>query len=769
MSSAEHDEDEYHVTKRVKVSDTNDRHTAWVSRIAVKKGVRPSWIQKKQHRKGVVKTLTQWDNQIYFSTSWLGLSKIVHDPKLPEWKPSNWRQWPFGSAALDQAGENVSGDHCLRYFLQTNFIAWWDRSHGCQNNVEGAAKAMGWWPLIILMLMICNIGHSPDRDEGLRYSQMQETLRVLFSHFTAGTSALFQSRSRRLIKQYGTRLTEVDGADDMERAWALLMGESLVERLPYKRRMAQFMASVRSIRKLVEAWWSTHFKCELLALEEGFLTGGVIEDPIKVKGSVIDHGEKVKTTSSHVVQVDTKLMRSCNSNAVAIATIALGDHANLRKAAIFVAGASPLDFAHSAIAETRDAFAYLEWLRGQVSGGLNQILQDVVGSLSKQPVLQSCGFFEYRDCHGDELEEALVEDAVMARAAGRYMFELVHQEVRRSAFLRFCWPARLFFALGGEPEKSKVVRLLDRDYGMFLRWSGKADKSTTLVGKLRASSFHTVPTLNWVHAFKSSGWKWTCDHMNMLEQRASCLLSSVVCEESINIAKNQDQIRARRKRKKPQYAMAAVIGQKLLTKRWKFGDIETVPTHHVKSKFRRLNVTVFGYRLPRVRKRAISIDLRGIQSTAPKAPYFSPTCANIGLPAADQELLYKAHVANDEGLLTRAVLGSFGSPKYPLLFRTIGSGSSSSSSSSSAAPVVCDSPWMLSYGHYPQSSAIVSEVGVVPVDGASDTFAVRLDYVRQPPFLLPITDWSNIKAKPVVWLSVSEQQPVDVAYYCVDG
>ena len=88
--------------------------------------------------------------------------------KARMWANENWRKWPRLTSVQDQGPDMVSMIHCAQYFLQLNIIEWWDWSHGCQNDVKGPLQSLELWPLMILMLVVSNVGHGPERDEMLR-------------------------------------------------------------------------------------------------------------------------------------------------------------------------------------------------------------------------------------------------------------------------------------------------------------------------------------------------------------------------------------------------------------------------------------------------------------------------------------------------------------------------------------------------------------------------------------------------------------------------
>ena len=161
------------------VEDANARHKQWLTRRA---GTVGRWRPARLFRKSVLHTLQNIDNQIRVSTSWPGLCHIRYAPSSATWQPASWRHWPSLSVAQDQGPDCVSSVHCANYKLNLNFWEWYDWSHGCANDLKAAVKAVHLWPFIILTLVCNNIGHGPERDELLRFHQLQEVLQHLFKN-----------------------------------------------------------------------------------------------------------------------------------------------------------------------------------------------------------------------------------------------------------------------------------------------------------------------------------------------------------------------------------------------------------------------------------------------------------------------------------------------------------------------------------------------------------------------------------------------------------
>ena len=70
---------------------------------------------------------------------------------------------------------------------------WWDWSHGATRDHEGALKACGLWALWLLLLVVVNMKHGPDKDECQRMQQYIDQVSKYMAIMAPGSAVLFQN------------------------------------------------------------------------------------------------------------------------------------------------------------------------------------------------------------------------------------------------------------------------------------------------------------------------------------------------------------------------------------------------------------------------------------------------------------------------------------------------------------------------------------------------------------------------------------------------
>ena len=154
------------------------RHKSWLSRERGGQGHKDAWRPKKRFRISAEKWIVAVDKQLQVSTGFGGLSFILPKWDLPLWARSNWRKWPHAGGVLDQGGDGLSGAHALLYkpTLHLCFTPWYDWTHGGQRDCDVGFKAVGHYSTKLLFLVIFNMMQGPDKEEGMRFQQLQECL-----------------------------------------------------------------------------------------------------------------------------------------------------------------------------------------------------------------------------------------------------------------------------------------------------------------------------------------------------------------------------------------------------------------------------------------------------------------------------------------------------------------------------------------------------------------------------------------------------------------
>ena len=216
----------------------NARHNLWTGRRSAITKCREGWRKQRRHRGSVEAYIARIDNQVGTSTWWPGLSHIQFDATKPAWHSSNWRKWPSLSHVADQGPDGVSAHHCMLGKLNLNLFPLWGPSHGCCRDLKDSYSDIGLWPLVILIMVVMNLGHGPEKDECLKFSQMQDVLSWLFQTFTAADCSLFQARCADIRAEIGADLVHLDGRGDTECVWEMLRASEHFPKLGTKKSCA---------------------------------------------------------------------------------------------------------------------------------------------------------------------------------------------------------------------------------------------------------------------------------------------------------------------------------------------------------------------------------------------------------------------------------------------------------------------------------------------------------------------------------------------------
>ena len=102
------------------------------------------WAQQQGLRPGTrSRVATQWwirakDNVVQTSTDLEGLEYFRPKEELEQWKPENWRTWPYLSLTQDAGPDGHCGTYALAFKEELRLNIGWifDFSHGCRCDVE---------------------------------------------------------------------------------------------------------------------------------------------------------------------------------------------------------------------------------------------------------------------------------------------------------------------------------------------------------------------------------------------------------------------------------------------------------------------------------------------------------------------------------------------------------------------------------------------------------------------------------------------------------
>jgi len=409
----------------------NTRHRAWLKRLSTNTGLE-SWRPKKKHRLATVKVIQSLDNQFKICTETGGLVKFQHNPKLPVWKASNWRSWPKIIGCIDQGSDGFSAAHAMGRKLQLNLEMSYDWCHGACRDMECAFRATGQWSLMLLFLVILNLPHGPERDEGFIFTQLVESLQHMLENQTPAEFQLFQSRAPSILEEMG-ELVEIDeGEQPIDALWRYLKETAPYEKAKYRAKKCQFMGWSRRLAEFLPSWTLTRFRCEYIGLELDMFDHKMFKKDIVVKKDVLAAAEDVTTTAISAVPLEDKVLKSACKNAVVVAVCVLERDHYKRKLSIMCHIPSPLvAWEGRAAKEMNSSTANQAWLASQLGSNFLEHQVEILKGLENHDTLRSTGFFSFEGLADVELDAFLVGDNEYAAFAGSLCLHLAAQRQRQ--------------------------------------------------------------------------------------------------------------------------------------------------------------------------------------------------------------------------------------------------------------------------------------------------------------------------------------------------
>lgn len=224
----------------------------------------------------------------------------------------------------------------------------WDFSHGAVNDLNQSYRRCGLMSFVLLLLVVQNLPFGPDRDEGLRFSQMSEMMSFVFGHFKAHQCESFTERVSDILAEKAADLPDhvLHAADPAAALWAHLEKLTPFEKRGYKINTARFMAFQRASYDLTKDWSLLLFKAEFLGLELDMAKGRSFKEKVLAKQSLLKEAAELNSTSREVLALDAKLLRSACQNAVVISMMVLGVPRHRRLLCIVTGAAQPIDGWH---------------------------------------------------------------------------------------------------------------------------------------------------------------------------------------------------------------------------------------------------------------------------------------------------------------------------------------------------------------------------------------------------------------------------------------
>ena len=182
----------------------------------------------------------------------------------------------------------------------------------------GSYTAIRRFDFVILMLIIFNLPQGPDKEEALRFGQLQQAIEFYLNKMIPENSVLFQARAADMLSELGDLVEIVDG-DRNRSLWAYLKSIAPYEKKRYRCKLAQWSEWQRRGIAFLSQWSVTRFKAELVGLEMDMITNASVVQPITIGKGALDVAAHTYSTDIGSMQPDTKALRSSCKHAVGVA------------------------------------------------------------------------------------------------------------------------------------------------------------------------------------------------------------------------------------------------------------------------------------------------------------------------------------------------------------------------------------------------------------------------------------------------------------------
>lgn len=718
------------------------RQRAWLKRSACSQKQREPWRPAKRHRLSAQKWVAMNDRQLAVCTSFGGLS-FLQPTNAETWAPEAWKSWPWASVTLDQGSDGLAGVHACLYkeSLRLNLSVWYDWSHGCCRDLEGAYRQVGKFQFMLMMLVPMNIPHGPEKDEGMRYEQLSAAWRHMLSTYEPSSFELWQSFAGRILDDAADNIQLPGVAAATEELWHWLKHDDVAwPPKGHRIKLCEYMAWIRGAERFLRDWSKMQFLCEFISLEMDMFVGSAFREHLLVPSSAARMATDTQTTNSGITQIDQKILRSACQNAV-VATWAITNTTGYkRQLAIMVH--IPMPLAHwqgQAAQDLRSCVENQAWLKRQFQSGFAEHLLAIMDTLSDSQCLRSCGFFEFEGvAEGDEKNGVVLLDDEYAALAGMLALALLSARCRRLAYCWIGWPGRFCKMMCGPSAAAQAAAEFQEDHQAYMHMAAIQRPGAALQRLLGRSVFRTTPVKQFVAAFEattSGPASWSPPHdaiVSLVVGRGRFMISSSIVEEVHNFQKNSGQARGSKRFRRPQRSMAIAWARKVVAVRHAYQQVE--PSVPVARRNMKLTGACFGQQPSKP-----SLDLGGISSASAQAAWFSPSPASVSAPAVDLALFRDA---KEQGVtdMNFALLGCFCSAQHLVAVRRIGGKGRRFD-------------WHVGLLHMSGSAIVGWPASVEPAPGAGNASVVTLRRECTDPSVFGIFTWEGLEAVSFCWRS----------------
>ena len=424
--------------KQVAITDRRKRQTAWLQRERGPGMHQFQWRPRKRFRGSAEKWLYALDNQLKFCTAFGGLAFISPEKQPDMFLPSKWRRWPHMLCNLDQGSDGLSAVYASLFKFLLCMTPIFDWVHGCQRDFWHAYKQVGQYSTCLLFLIIFNLSQGPDKEEGLRFKQLQDALAEMAESFPDPESfPLFLEHSEQMLQELADVIDVNASASPIRALYEYITQSAPFTKKHYRVKLGEFGAWQTTAEAFLSAWGLTRFKCEYVALETDMIgTGKFAQKIIINKDHLKAADEATTTTSSTATQIDTKILRSCCQNVVVVSLAILGELQYKRILAVMALVVGPLRHWQGNCSKMmKSSNGNMEWLTQQFASEFMGVLVRAWKTLSSMKLMQTGGFLDFQHAAEEELDGISLVDDEFAGMQGKLTQHTIAARLRRLLYV----------------------------------------------------------------------------------------------------------------------------------------------------------------------------------------------------------------------------------------------------------------------------------------------------------------------------------------------
>lgn len=416
-------------------------------------------------------------------------------------------------------------------------------------------------------------------------------------------------------------------------------------------------------------WWSMDsFEREYVALELGMMSSAKFRDKL-VKQAKDDVGESGGPTSSKVLHLEDKALRTVADNAVGISVYMLRNYDNTRVCEIIVETCIHVKhYRTTMVRQCRSSFGHRDWLVEQCAGGAFQHCQEGVEVLQSPARLEKMRFeLPPPGSSVESIEEAMViNDDAFADLALRLVAGMFGARVSRMMFC-MAWPHRMSAILS--PSRNHVTECLSglkADLEVFEQLDSMPDRSHALERMWKRHLLRQIPNQQYVRAVKEVGFDYPPhrDLLHLVTQRSTGAFTANIDEEIVGLVKNHGEVKSASRFRRPEVSMGRVLASGMLEKRFAYDFVQGDRANENR-----------GDRLPgsafRAEKGDWSLPFNEVQGASAQANWYSPSASNFSANLVDLTFLKDLATTSTWAAAGNAFLGKLFSFKHMFAFQYV--------------------------------------------------------------------------------------------------